>query len=211
LRVAFVRGCLSPGTAEARSWHAACAVSERLAYFAVCLDYRLPVVRCPPWTTMGVMQARILGVAEEKGMIHWEYGAVDGVFSPWPGWGRGRRPRGQGKGPLIHSLTEGCGMPLAHRTTPANGDERAQVLLLLDTVQVRRGKRGRPRKRLSLPQLKAMRRKRCGRSAASAGSGRKFRSGSGRRKSTGVDRSQKPSHACKRSAPLPGFRRSSAA
>ena len=45
--------------------------------------------------TLAAMQARILGVAEEKGMIRWEYGAVDGAFSPWQGWGRGRRPRGQ--------------------------------------------------------------------------------------------------------------------
>ena len=47
-----------------------------------------------------------------------------------------------------HSLTEGNGMPLANRTTPANGDERAQVLPLLDAVKVRTGHRGRPRKRL---------------------------------------------------------------
>ena len=45
--------------------------------------------------TLAAMQARILGVAEEKGMICWEYGAVDGAFSPWKGWRRGRRPRGQ--------------------------------------------------------------------------------------------------------------------
>ncbi len=45
-------------------------------------------------------------------------------------------------------LTRFDGMPLANRTTPANGDERAQVLPLLDTVKVHTGKRGRPRKRL---------------------------------------------------------------
>jgi hypothetical protein len=39
-------------------------------------------------------------------------------------------------------------MPLAHRITPANGDERAQVVPLLDAVKVHTGKRGRPRKRL---------------------------------------------------------------
>ena len=92
----------------------------------------------PRWQadgTLAVMQARMLGVAEEKGMIRWEYGAVDGAFSPWQGWGRGRRPRGKGKGILIHSLTEGNGMPLANWTTPANGEERAQVVPLLDAVQ----------------------------------------------------------------------------
>jgi hypothetical protein len=51
---------------------------------------------------------------------------------------------------LIHSLTEGRGMPLANRTTPANGDERAQGLPVLNAVKVRTGKRGRPRKRLKV-------------------------------------------------------------
>src|SRR5712692_2077917 len=35
--------------------------------------------------TLAAMQARILGIAEERGMIRWEYGAVDGAFSPWEG------------------------------------------------------------------------------------------------------------------------------
>src|SRR5262245_6089783 len=96
------------------------------------------------------MQARILGVAEEKGMIHWEDGAVDGAFSPWQERGRGRRPGGQGQGMLLRSLTEGNGMPLANRTTPANGDERAQVRPLLEAVQIHTGHRGRPRKRLKV-------------------------------------------------------------
>ena len=54
---------------------------------------------------------------------------------------------GKGKGILIHSLTDAAGMPLANRTTPANGDERAQVLPLLAAVRLRTGKPGRPRKR----------------------------------------------------------------
>jgi len=54
---------------------------------------------------------------------------------------------GKGKGILIHSLTDAGGMPLANRTTPANGNERAQVMPLLDEVRLRTGKRGRPRKR----------------------------------------------------------------
>ena len=51
---------------------------------------------------------------------------------------------------LIHTLTEATGMPLSTRTTPANGDERAQVIPLLDTLHVRTGKQGRPRKRLKV-------------------------------------------------------------
>jgi transposase len=54
---------------------------------------------------------------------------------------------GKGKGLLIHSLTDAAGMPLAKRTTPANGDERVQVLPLLDAVCLRTGKPGRPRTR----------------------------------------------------------------
>jgi transposase len=34
--------------------------------------------------TLVAMQTRILGIAEEHGMSHWQYGAVDGSFSPWP-------------------------------------------------------------------------------------------------------------------------------
>ena len=33
--------------------------------------------------TLAATQARLLGLAEERGMIHWPYGAVDGSFSPW--------------------------------------------------------------------------------------------------------------------------------
>src|SRR6516165_8569584 len=71
-------------------------------------------------------------------------------FPPGKGGGEGVARGGKGKGILIHSLTEGHGMPLAHRTTPANGDERAQVLLLLAAVKVHTGTRGRPRKRLKV-------------------------------------------------------------
>src|SRR5215211_598222 len=72
------------------------------------------------------------------------------LFPPGKGGGEGVARGGKGKGILIHSLTEGGGMPLANRTTPANGDERAQVLPLLDAVKVHTGKRGRPRKRLKV-------------------------------------------------------------
>ena len=57
---------------------------------------------------------------------------------------------GKGKGVLIHTLTEGNGMPLANSTTPANGNEREQVLPLLDKVKLKTLKRGRLRKRLKV-------------------------------------------------------------
>ena len=42
------------------------------------------------------------------------------------------------------------GRRLANRVTPANGDERARVVPLLNAVKVHTGKRGRPRKRLKV-------------------------------------------------------------
>jgi transposase len=72
------------------------------------------------------------------------------LFPPGKGGGEGVARGGKGKGVLVHCLTAGDGMPLAHRITPANGDERAQVLPLLDAVKVRTGTRGRPRQRLKV-------------------------------------------------------------
>src|SRR6266545_639258 len=54
------------------------------------------------------------------------------LFPPGKGGGKGVAHGGKGKGILIHSLTEGHGMPL------------------LDAVKVHTGKRGRPRKRLKV-------------------------------------------------------------
>jgi IS5 family transposase len=71
-------------------------------------------------------------------------------FPPGKGGGDGVARGGKGKGILIHSLTDAAGMPLANRTTPANGNERAQVLPLLDAIRLRTGTRGRPRKRLKV-------------------------------------------------------------
>jgi hypothetical protein len=115
---------------------------------------------------------------------------------------------GKARGSLIRSLTEGRGMPLAHRTTPANGDERAQVLPWLDAVQVRTGKRGRPRKRLKVIATdKGMMPKRCGSNSGSEGAGRRSRSASGRRSKTGDDRSKKSCRGSRPSAPLLGSSR----
>lgn len=72
------------------------------------------------------------------------------LFPPGKGSGEGVARGGKGQGILIHSLTDGGGMPLANRTTPANGDEWEHVLPLLDAVKVRPGKRGHPRKRLKV-------------------------------------------------------------
>jgi hypothetical protein len=74
-------------------------------------------------------------------------GPLTAPFPPGKGGGEDVAYGRKGKGILIHSLTDAAGMPLANRTTAANGHERAQVLPLLDTIHLRTGKRGRPRKR----------------------------------------------------------------
>lgn len=49
---------------------------------------------------------------------------------------------GQGKAVLIHTLIEGNEMPLANSTTPANGNDREQILPLIDKVKLKTLKRG---------------------------------------------------------------------
>jgi hypothetical protein len=71
-------------------------------------------------------------------------------FTPGKGGGKGIGYGRKNKGVLIHSFTNGAGMPLSMRTMPANGDELAQVIPLLDALHIRTGKRGRPRKRLKV-------------------------------------------------------------
>ncbi|KOR30749.1 hypothetical protein TI04_04330 [Achromatium sp. WMS2] len=63
------------------------------------------------------------------------------LFPPGKGGGDGVVAYGRkGKGILIHAITDAAGMPIASCTTPANGDERAQVIPLLDAVKARIGK-----------------------------------------------------------------------
>jgi transposase len=86
-------------------------------------------------------------MAVEQGKIDWRFGAVDGSFSPGKGGGEKVAHGYKGKGVIIHTLTDANGMPLANRTTAANGNERAQVIPLLDAVKPQTGMPGRPRKR----------------------------------------------------------------
>ena len=75
---------------------------------------------------------------------------MTGLFPPGKGGGEEVAYGGKGKGILIHTLTEGNGMPLANVTTPANGNEREQVLPLLDKIKLKTLRRGRPRKRIKV-------------------------------------------------------------
>ena len=73
-----------------------------------------------------------------------------GIFPPGKGGGDGLAYGGKGKGILIHTLTEGSGMPLSNPTTPANGSKRDQLIPLIDSVKVKTNKPGRPRKPLKV-------------------------------------------------------------
>ncbi|CDN13369.1 hypothetical protein RintRC_4974 [Richelia intracellularis] len=35
--------------------------------------------------TLEALQAQILGIGQDKGLIKWSYGAMDGSFFPWKG------------------------------------------------------------------------------------------------------------------------------
>jgi IS5 family transposase len=69
------------------------------------------------------------------------------LFPPGKGGGEGVAYGGKGKGILIHLITEGNGMPLYACTTPANGDERQQVLVLIEQINVKTAPVGRHRQR----------------------------------------------------------------
>ena len=56
----------------------------------------------------------------------------------------------KGKGILIHTLTDGDGMPLSNSTTAANGSEREQVMPLIDRIKVKNNQPGRNSKRVKV-------------------------------------------------------------
>ena len=77
-------------------------------------------------------------------------GSWTALFPPGKGGGEGVAYGGKGKGVLIHLMTEGNGIPIRFCTTPANGDERQQVLPLLDPIKVKTSVVGRPKKRFKV-------------------------------------------------------------
>lgn len=69
------------------------------------------------------------------------------LFPQGIGGGEGVSYGYKGKGILIHSITDANGMPVVTITTPANGDERQQVLPMLAKIRLATGKRGNPKRR----------------------------------------------------------------
>ena len=72
------------------------------------------------------------------------------LFPPGKGGGEEVAYGYKGKGILIHTLTDGNGMPLSCSTTPANGSERNQVMPLIDRILVKNNQPGRPRKQVKV-------------------------------------------------------------
>ena len=68
------------------------------------------------------------------------------LFPPGKGGGEGVGYGYKGKGILIHSIRDANGMPVATTTTPANGDERQQVLPMLAQIRLTTRKRGNPKR-----------------------------------------------------------------
>ena len=98
--------------------------------------------------TIDKLKARILGAAQNGGLIQWNSGAVDGSFSSGKGGGAEVAYGYKGKGVLIHLLVDAQGMPLSAFSAPADEDERRHVEELLEAVEVKTGKARRPRKKV---------------------------------------------------------------
>lgn len=73
------------------------------------------------------------------------------LFPPGKGGGAEVAYGYKGKGVLIHLPVDAQGMPLSAFSAPANEDERKHVEELLETVEVKTGKAGRPRKKIRRP------------------------------------------------------------
>ena len=69
------------------------------------------------------------------------------LFPPGKGGGEGVGYGYKGKGVLIHCVTDANGMPIVAITTPANGDERQQVMPMLAQIRLATLKRGNPKRR----------------------------------------------------------------
>lgn len=85
---------------------------------------------------------RILAVvvkhADRKGIVEWKNVSFDGTFSPGKGGGEDVEYGYKGKGSTIHLIVDGNGMALNATVTPANGDERLEVIPLLSKSHIRK-------------------------------------------------------------------------
>ena len=89
----------------------------------------------------------ILSIAESAELINWERASIDGAFVAGKGGGEDVQHGYKGKGLTLHCLVDGNGMPFGLKSTGAAESEREQVVILLDYVNIKTGKVGRPKKR----------------------------------------------------------------
>lgn len=117
---------------------------------------------------------------------------------PGKGGGEGVARGGKGKGSRIHSRTDGGGMPLVkrpRRPRAMSGPRWGPCWRGASSARANGAARANGVK--SLPWIRAMMRKPCGSICVSVGAERSSRSGCGRPRKTGADRSQKWSHGSK--------------
>jgi len=91
------------------------------------------------WYKEGVFNQVLSGLLRKglsSGKVNLSTLLVDGSFSPAPGGGESVNHGYKGKGVVVHVLADGSGNPLAITTTPANGNERLQVEILLDKANI---------------------------------------------------------------------------
>jgi transposase len=97
--------------------------------------------------TLKRLKGMILGAAELTGKIDWSNASGDGSFAAGKGGGEGVNHGFKGKGVLIHAIVEGNGLPLGISHTGAAGSERQEIEPVLDSIEVKTGKRGRQKSR----------------------------------------------------------------
>jgi hypothetical protein len=95
---------------------------------------------------------RILGVADNLGLVDLRVGSVDGMFVPGKGGSDDVAYGFKGKGATLHHMCDNNGRTIALETTAANVDERKVLEALLDRFEIQNGKPGRPKKRMKVLQ-----------------------------------------------------------
>ena len=112
----------------------------------------------------------------------------------------------KGKGILIHTLTDGNGMPLSNSTTAANGSEREQVMPLIDRILVKTNSPGRPRKRVKvLAADKGYDSKDLRKAIVNVVLDHSCQNEHGRQRKIGADQSRYPCHVFNKNDVLHGF------
>jgi transposase len=91
--------------------------------------------------------SRLCGIAELSALIGWNRASAGGMSVPGKGGGDGADRGYKGKGLTVHAPAGGNGMPLSATSAGAAGSEREQAETLLDTIEIRTGRAGRPKKR----------------------------------------------------------------